>query len=191
MSTICGGISANIQKSCTVPLQAGTRDRAVIFNFEDKATVVFNATNVNTIEDLTLAFGKDAFVIDGLKNSIAPMTALVPVGPYNMFDHTVKVLGFDISPAIKEQLNAMKDGKFIIVTENYFRGANGDSAFEVFGLTTGLELSILTRDGNNADTQGAFDMTFTTQLNKEPNLPNALFITSYALSKAVVDSLLV
>jgi hypothetical protein len=84
----------------------------------------------------------------------------------------------------------MKDGRFVVITENYFKGVAGNASFEIYGLTTGLEMSVLERDPNTADTQGAFDFTFTTINNKEPRLPNSLFNTDYATSKAVVDSIL-
>jgi hypothetical protein len=190
MPTVCGEISANITKSCTNPLQGGTRDRAVVINFEDVASVVYNGTNTEVIEDIVLVSGAVAYQIDGKNNSIAPKASMVKVGFNKMFDHTVMMKGFDISPATKAQLNAMKDGKFIVITENYFRGTAGESAFEVYGLTTGLEMTVIERDPNNADTQGAFDFTFFTDVNKEPRLPSSLFVTSYALSKAVVDGLL-
>jgi hypothetical protein len=171
-------------------MKGGTRDRAVIFNFDDISSIVFNATNTSTVEDIVLAAGKTAYQIDGKNNSISPKASMVKVGFNNMFDHSVMMKGFDISPEIKEQLNSMKDGRFVVITENYFKGVAGNASFEIYGLTTGLEMSILERDPNNADTQGAFDFTFTTINNKEPRLPNSLFITSYAGSKAVVDSLL-
>jgi hypothetical protein len=190
MATVCGEISANITKSCTNPLQGGTRDRAVIINFDDIASIAYNATNTEIVEDIVLVSGASAYQIDGKNNSIAPKASMVKVGFNKMFDQTVQMKGFDISPATKSQLNAMKDGKFVIITENYFRGTAGDSAFEVYGLTTGLEMTMIERDPNNADTQGAFDFTFFTDVNKEPRLPSSLFVTSYALSKAVVDGLL-
>jgi len=147
-------------------------------------TVALLITNGGT------AYYPTAYQIDGKNNSIAPKAMMVKVGFNNMFDHSVQMKGFDLSPEIKEQLNSMKDGRFVIITENYFKGVSGNSAFEIYGLTTGLEMSVLERDPNNADTQGAFDFTFFTDVNKEPRLPNSLFVTSYALSKAVVDGLL-
>ena len=187
--TVCGEISASILKSCTTPIQGGTRDRAVIMNFDDILSYSY-AADGETITDIVLASGAVAYQIDGKNNSIAPKASLIKVGFNKMFDHTVMAKGFDISPAIKSQLNSMKDGRFVIITENYFKGTSGNSAFEVYGATSGLELTVIERDPNNADTQGAFDFTFFTDVNKEPRLPNALFITSYAASKAIVDALL-
>lgn len=187
--TVCGKITKNIKKSCTNPVQAGTRDRAVIINWEEIADKVF-AADLETLEDLILISGATAFEIDGKNNSIKPKAMMAAQAYANMFDHTVEVIGFDISPEIKTELNSMKDGRFVLVTENYFKGEGGESAFEVYGLTTGLEITVLERDPNDQDTQGAFKITFTTKTNKEPKLPNAFFKTNYATTKAIIDGLL-
>lgn len=187
---VCGEISASILRSCDYPLQAGTRDRAIIINLDDISSIVYNVSDGETVEDIILVSGAVAYQVDGKNNSIAPKSLLVKIGFNKMFDHEVMMKGFDISPAIKSNLNKMKDGRFVIITENYFKGENGKSAFEIYGLTTGLEMTVLERDPNNADTQGAFDFTFFTDVNKEPRLPNALFITNYATTKAIVDGLL-
>jgi hypothetical protein len=187
--TVCGKISKDINKSCTYPLQAGVRDRAVIINFDDLSSKVYGADNF-TIEDLLLISGTTAIQIEGKNNSIKPKSMMVSQLYENMFDHQLEIIGFDISPEIKADLNSAKNGRFIVVTENYFKGENGESAFEVYGLTTGLEITVIERDPNDQDTQGAFKITFFTKTNKEPNLPNPLFFTDYATSKAIVDGLL-
>lgn len=189
--SVCGNISQNIAFNCDDPLQSGTRDRAWIINFEDIDTITYNATNKNIIEDITLKVGKIAYYIDGKNNSIMPSTAMVQQRYANMFDHIVNMKGFDISPAVKDDLNKAKDGRFVVITENTYRGASGNAAFEVYGAKTGLEMTVLTRDPNNADTQGAFDFTFATNLNKEPELPNTFYVTSYSATKTLIEGLLV
>lgn len=187
--TACGKISRNITKSCTNPLQAGVRDRAIIINFDDISNIVYAADGC-TIQDIVLKSGASAFQIDGKNNSIKPKSALAAQTYENMQDHTVEVVGFDISPEMKADLNSMKNGRFVIVTENYFKGDAGESAFEVYGTTTGLELTVIDRDPNDQETQGAYKLTFFTKVNKEPNVPNAFFDTDYATTKAIVEGLL-
>jgi hypothetical protein len=189
MATICGKINASIAKSCTVPLQGGTEDRAWIINKADIASVTY-ASGGEVVEDIVLNSGATAFYIDGKNNSIEPNYAMVDLGFFNMFDHSVTFKGFDISPDIKAQLNSAIDGKYVVIVENYFKGTAGNSAFEVYGLTTGLEFSELTRNPNDEATQGAFHFILTTKTNKEAKMPNSLFVTSYAASKAVVEALL-
>lgn len=190
--SVCGEINANIAFDCDNPLQSGTRDRMWIINFEDidHGAIVYNATNKNIVEDLPLLATKVAYYIDGKNNSIMPTATMVQQRYANMFDHVVNAKGFDISPAVKDMLDKAKDGRFVIITENTFKGASGNAAFEIFGLKSGLEMTGLTRDPNNADTQGAFDITFGTNLNKEPELPKTYFITDYSTTKAAIEALL-
>lgn len=190
MASICGEINANIAFDCNNPLQNGTRDRAYIINYDDIDVAAFDATNKNIVTGITLKAGKYAYYVDGKNNSIAPTTALVRLAYSQVFDHMVNMKGFDISPVTKDMLDKAKDGRFVVITENNFKGATGDSAFEIYGLTTGLEMTVLTRDPLNADTQGAFDFTFGTDKNKEPNLPKTLYMTSYAATKAAIEALL-
>jgi hypothetical protein len=188
MSTICGKINASLGRNCAYPLQGGTRDRAWIINFADFS--VSYAVDGETVEDFALASGATAFYIDGKNNSIEPTFTEVEQTYANMFDHMVKMKGFDLSPEAKAQFNSMKDGRFIVITENYYRGTNGNAAFEVYGLTTGLELTALTRNPNDDATQGAFDFTLSTKKNKEPKVPNTVFITDYSTTKAMIEALL-
>jgi hypothetical protein len=107
-----------------------------------------------------------------------------------MFDHQVRAKGFDLSPATKVNINSMKDGRYTIITQNYYKGTNGNAAYEIYGLTAGLEMTEIARDPNSADTQGAFDFLFFTDINKEPKSPNTFFDTDYATTKALVEALL-
>ena len=189
MATICGKINANIKKDCAVPLQMGTRDLCKIINFSDIVSRVYDDTNKSQVKDILLASGKTAFEIDGFKNSIKPKVTLDDTTYFKRFNHEVGIIGFDISIDTKEQLNAGIEGRYVIVTENYFQGEDGESAFEVYGLTAGMELTIVERDPTSADTQGGFTLMFSTPLNKEPKLPNAFFDTDYATTKAIFDAL--
>jgi len=189
MATICGKINQNIKKDCENPLTMGTRDLAKIINFSDIQSVVYDSTNRSQVLDIILNSGASAFEVDGINNSIRPQEMLVDGTYFKKFDHQVEILGFDISPLMKEHFNAAIEGRYVIITENYFQGATGESAFEVYGLTTGLEFTVLNRNPNDTETQGAFAITFLTKNNKEPKLPNAFFDTDYATTKAIFDAL--
>lgn len=188
LAATCGLLDQNIALDCDNPLQAGTRDKLWLINFDD-----INGTTINTstgvLEGLTLNSGAVAYVVDGQNNSIEPKATMVEQGYFNMFDHDVMFKGFNVSPAVKKAMNEIKDGRFVAITENYFRGANGQSAFEVYGLTTGLEVTELERDANSEDTQGAFHVKLFTKKNKEPKLPTNFFLTDYATTKALIEAL--
>lgn len=186
---LCGRFSANININCLNPLQAGTRDRAIILNFEDVIGRTYAADGI-TVEAITLASGTQGYVIDGQKNSIAPKSTMVARTFTNMFDHEVTMKGFDISPVAKKQVNELKDSRVIIITENYYQGTDGNSAFEIYGLTVGLVAVEIERDPNSEETEGAFHFKFMTDRNKEPKTANTFYDTDYATTKALVDALL-
>ena len=189
-TSICGGLGANIKNNCDNPVQAGTVDRLVVINFADLLSVTRDPTT-KEITGIVLNSGAVAYEIDGQNNSIEPMAQMVEQGFNNMFDHAVRAKGFDIDQAVKNELDTAKDGRFICICENYYRGDSGNTAFEIYGLTTGLEITEIARDPNSEETQGAFDIYFFTKKNKEPKLPVTLFDTDYATTKAIVDGLLV
>src|SRR5690606_16402603 len=171
------------------PLQSGTRDRAIVINFEDVIGRTY-AIDGTTLEDLLLASGTVGYVIDGQKNSIVPAVNMVAGTFTNKFDHEVSMKGFDISPATKVNINSMKDSRVIVITENYYQGAGGNAAFEVYGLTVGLVVTELSREPNSEETDGAFHFKFMTDTNKEPKVAATFFDTDYVTTKAIVDALL-
>lgn len=189
--SVCGEIASNIAFDCNTPLQSGTADRAWIINFNDIDSVTYNATNKKIVEAITLSGTNVAYYIDGKNNSIAPKATMLDLTYVKPFDHMVNMKGFDISPDIKDQLDKAKDGRFVVIVENKFKGTAGNSAFEIYGLSVGLEMTVLERDPNNAELLGAFDFTFMTKTDKEPGLPHSFYITSYAASKTAIEGLLV
>ncbi len=189
--SVCGEIASNIAFDCNTPLQSGTADRAWIINFNDIDSVTYNATNKKIVEAITLSGSNVAYYIDGKNNSIAPKATMLDLTYVKPFDHMVNMKGFDISPDIKDQLDKAKDGRFVVIVENKFKGTAGNSAFEIYGLSVGLEMTVLERDPNNAELLGAFDFTFMTKTDKEPGLPHSFYITSYVATKTAIEALLV
>jgi len=186
--SICGSLTKSILKSCAVPIQGGTRDRMAVINFDDLSAITYVGTT--SVVD-SFVIDSLAIQIDGKNNSIMPNYKMVKVGFEKMFDHIVGCKGFDISQEVKDDLNKGKDGRYVVITENFAKGTNGTTAFEIYGISTGLEMTELDRDPNSADTQGAFNIVFGTDKNKEPLMPNYLFIDDYATTKAFFDALFV
>lgn len=187
---ICKSISNNINFDCNFPMQSGTKDKGYIINFNDVLDVIYNASNKMIVEEIVLKPNAIIYYVDGRNNSIMPTFNLIKNAFTDVFDHIVNVKGFDISPEAKENLQGSVSGLFIFIAENNFKGSTGNSAFEVYGLNSGLEITLLTRDANNTDTQGAFDITFSTNKNKEPFIPKNIFIVSYEATKLYIETLL-
>jgi len=181
----CGKIYGNIAYNCDKLLTTGTVTMYV-GNYIEVADVTLDTDRV--ITSLTVGC---LYKIEGRQNSIQPIYSLIKGNFTEMYDHTVKALGFDISPDVKKNLEGMKSGLFIVIVENVNKGNDGKIAFEVYGINAGLVMTMLQRDPSNADTQGAFDFTFTTNKNKEPFMPLYLQVGgSYTATKEFLENAL-
>jgi hypothetical protein len=185
---VCGEISRSIVSDCDFPLIAGIRKRMLVANWEQVTSVDINSGNRLLIEDIVL--DGNLFEISGRDNTIVANFALVPAS--QLLDHTVTAMGFDISPATKQNIQGMIDGRFVVFVENVDKGQSGMNAFEIFGLDSGLKMVELTRDATNIETQGAFAFKFmSSDISKEPMIPRTFYDgVSYATTKAILAALI-
>ncbi len=186
--TLCGFIDADILVNCPDPISGGTNDRLILINFDDLASVTVIG---GVITAINMVATKTGFVMQGKNNSVAPTQALVKQRFGEVYDHMVNYKTFTLDATVKATLEKKVKGKFIAIIENNYKGTGGNAAFEMFGLNAGLIVGELTRDPNSADTQGAYDITMTSsEFAKEPKLPATIFLTDYAVTKAIVDGIL-
>lgn len=191
MPPVCGSISADVSQDCDNPMVAGTKDRLILINFADKDSVVKNI-NPLIIEDMLLASGTQAYQYDGKNNSNGNNFELIVKDFAEVYKHKLPFKVFKNDGATKQQLELMAKGRVIAIVENNHKGLNGNSAFEILGLDSGLVLSVHTRDSNDDPTQGAHDLMLeSSDKSLEPHVPATFFITDYATTKALVESLLV
>jgi hypothetical protein len=166
----CKNISDNFNNVCGEEIQGGTRKTAWIFNFKDLQNYT-TTTNIMVVNNFTLKSGKLIYKIIGYDGTVLPLFTYS--FEQRSYDHSIQLLGFDLSAKAKENLEGMKDGLFILITEN------ADKSFEVFGLNAGMKMNIISRAPNNADNQGAFNLGFTTLKNKEPRQPRNFLVNNY------------
>lgn len=185
----CPGISADVFLNCTKPISAGVKDLLYLFNFADLESVVENVSNPNIIEDIVLASGAKIYRFEGKNNSNEPRAALVKGAYSTAYDHEVIFKVFSVESDTKKQLQYMANTKMVAIVENNFKGVAGSVPFEIYGLTSGLELLALERILNDADTQGAYNLTLASnETIKEPTLPKTFFDTDYATTKAIIEA---
>lgn len=185
----CAKITVGAAIDCDNPISGGTGTRMIICNFDDKGTATVGVDG--TISALALTGATVGYLFEGQKLSHHPSYELVKKPFINMFKHQVEFLVFDYTQAMKANLQKLSKGKVFAVVENNYQGAAGETAFEVYGYNTGLFLEELKRDANDTDNQGAFTLKLSSDEGAlESVLPQALFITSYAASKVIVDALL-
>lgn len=189
---ICGAISANMLIDCLNPIIGGTKDRLILLNRADVASVTRNGTNSQIVEAVTKAATKVGYLYEGQKSSIDVKTSMVAKKYAVGFSHEITFRVFSNDANTKKQLAALARGEVIAFLENNNRGVAGEASFEMYGWGVGLQVSALESNKSDADTQGAYVITLTAPPDKlEPHLPDTLFITSYAASLAVFNGLLV
>ena len=67
----CAGITVGAIYDCDNPLVPFVRQRLLIGNLEDIATITRNSSFDNIIEGITMEVGKAMFAFDGVKSSIS------------------------------------------------------------------------------------------------------------------------
>jgi hypothetical protein len=191
-ASACGGITAGTDYDCDSPIVPGVNQRLILGNLDDIEAVSYNTTNTTIIEGITLKSGKSAYVYQGVRQSLNPSYELVPGTVSVGYNHMVNFLAFQISQAVKDNLEKMALGKLFAVVENKNAVGNENSIFEVYGLNVGMEATVITRLPADQETNGAFTINLVTPEaeGKEPKMPQSWFLTDYATTKALVDALL-
>lgn len=190
----CANLDSNILIDCDNPLQAGTRDRMVLINYQAWLDAVMTTATLNSeiIESIALASGDTGYLIEGINNSNEPLVTFKRSRYLGSFEHQVKFKGFDVSPTVKSALEKLSKGRVVAIVENNYKGTDGNCAFDVYGADGGLIMPDggLIRDPSSTDTQGAYDVTLkSSEFSMESRLPKRIFLTDYTTSKAIFDSL--
>lgn len=188
----CGGISADILIDCDNPPIAGTKDTLYLFNL-DGVDFTYNTTGITPqkiVDGITLPSGQTLFKIEGRNNSITASAELVKGTYFDSYQHNVGFAAFDITPETKAQIEKMvQSGNLCAIVENANRSATGNTAFEIYGITNGLE--VLTGVRNVLENDGIYVLQLgSSELVKEPHLPFSVFDTDYATTLAMIEALL-
>lgn len=189
----CGNITDDIFNNCDETLIGGVRDKLVLFNLGDLLPYTKNVSNAQIIEAINLITSPSArgYVFEGQNNSNDISTELTK-GAYSVgYTHKIVFRIFGNNAEIKMQLESLAKGKTVAVVQNNFQGSMGESAFELFGADAGLEVLEMTSDKSDADTQGAYVVTLSTNAKfKEGHLPATVFINSFEDTNDMINALL-
>lgn len=189
----CGNITDDIFNNCDETLIGGVRDKLVLFNLGDLLPYTKNVSNAQIIEAINLITSPSArgYVFEGQNNSNDISTQLTK-GAYSVgYTHKIVFRIFGNNAEIKQQLESLAKGKTVAVVQNNFQGSEGESAFELFGADAGLEVLEMTSDKSDADTQGAYVVTLSTNAKfKEGHLPATVFINSFEDTNDMINALL-
>lgn len=193
----CGGIDVGASYSCSTPIAAGVDQRLILIDKEvfDLATVTFDVTITTLITNIVLTgTGNAGYAFQGVRRSLNPSSAFVPATVSVGYDHQVDFQIFEIGQSEKDNIEKLGLSKVVAIIQNVNAPGNGDAIFEVFGKDAGLEMQAgPMRLNTDNETNGSYTISLKTSddSGKEPKLPTSYFKTSYSVTKAQVDALLV
>ena len=189
----CAGITVGADYDCIDPLVPFVRQRLLVGNLEDIDTITRNSGFDNIIEDIKMKTGKAMFAFEGVKQASSAQAELVVQTLSNAYNHQCNLSVFEVDSAQKRNRQGMAALPQFCLVENSKDTSLGDSVFEIFVINRGLEASELIRINGDTDTGGAYVITLITpdEGGKESNLPESFFLTSLAVTEALVEALLI
>lgn len=191
MSACAEEITADILLDCDNQPIGGLEVTAVIINKDqiDRSATTFDVANPILMTNLQLLSGNTGYKIQGIKQSNAKSYSLVVnENAPDKWLHQFNGIIFNPTAANKEQLNKLsQDGRYIVVIEQLWKGANDESAFEVLGYNVGLKL---TESVNNSiENQNGVTLVLASESSyEETDVPYTLLETDYATTKAAFDN---
>jgi hypothetical protein len=186
---ICGTLLQNMLYDCNNPVIGGTEAVVYLFNRSEIAAYVRDTVNPQIITDITMVTGATGYRYEGYNTSVKPKSTFIKKDYSARYDHSVDFVVFSKGSAVKAEIEKLGTNRVVAVIENIHK--SGDSAFEIFGTDLGLELTTLKSDPNDANSEGAYEITLTSPGNfKEPHMPATLYKTSYTVTKTALLALI-
>lgn len=154
-------VAANIEALCSAPVTTGIKSKGYIINKDDITAITI--TN-GVVTALTLATGAKAFVCHnaGKTPYTGTQTEMASFASGNKFTNTIAITIPDNSPdVVKDVINPLANGEFVVVLENNYSNADGDNAFQVYGAHNGLRAASMVDGKYNDDVDGGWAITLT------------------------------
>lgn len=186
MGTCNDGIFLDIVSDCTTQKSGGLEVVAYAF-YRPDAAITYSPTMPTMITGITMATGKKAIEIRGIKKLLNSGHNLVSAEDRpDKYSHFFNLQQFEVDAADIENIDKMSDMVFIY--ERISKTATGEGVFVVRGAKMGLYKSADDKDENNVD--GARVIALSSQGGtEEPQSEYTFFITDYATTKAAIIAL--
>lgn len=176
---------------CSASPARGYEKTAILINRADInfGTLAYSTSHKNTLTTLGLLSGKQGYKVE--QRGATPFTGTagsVEVGTYGTtVTHTIPIAVIVNDRELAEKFeDGLLNGDFVMILECKDKGPNGDSAFKVFGIQNGLQLSDYAEDAYGDTFGGAL---FTLQ-ETGASRTSVYLGESYSAGKAIWDSLL-
>ena len=179
-------LNAALAKDCDNKPQSGLEVNACLINFEDidKTTSTLDGTNNLIITNLSTYSGTQGYFLEGVKQTNAISFELVKKeDSFDMYKHTFSGVILAPSAANKELLRQVASGgRYVVVVEKKFKGADLADAFEVLGWDSGLVISNLVWNSKESDGVIKFELASEDGY-EEPEMTRNVLETDYATTK--------
>lgn len=187
MQIDCTGIlTADILFDCANAPIGGIEQNVVLINKDDIDTTATttDASNRVLVTNLQLKPGKTGYLLSGVKQSNGKAWELVKKeNAPDKFKHTFSGVVFNPSAENKLQVDSLSKGaKYVAVVEQVWKGAGSEDAFEVLGLSSGLELMTMTNSSKENDNMIMFELSSADGF-EEVTMPKTLLDGTYAATK--------
>ena len=181
-----GNLTADILFDCANSPVGGIEQNVVLINKDDIDTTATttDATNRILLTNLQLKPGKTGHLLTGVKQANGKAWELVKKeNAPDKFKHTFSGVIFNPSALNKQQADSLSKGaKYVAVVEQVWKGTDGDDAFEVLGLSSGLEVMTMTNNSRENDNMIMFELTSADGF-EETTMPRTLLDGDYAATK--------
>lgn len=181
-----GNLTADILFDCANAPIGGIEQNVILINKDDIDVVntTTDATNRVLVTNLQLKTGKSGYLLSGVKQSNGKAWELVKKeNAPDKFKHTFSGVIFNPSAANKQQADGLSKGtKYVAVVEQVWKGIDSEDAFEILGLTSGLELMTMTNNSKENDNMIMFELSSSDGY-EETTMPRTLLDVSYTATK--------
>lgn len=186
-----GKLTQDILFDCANAPVAGIEQNVVLINKDDidVAATVTDAANRVLLTNLQLKPGKTGYLLTGVKQANSKAWELVKKeNAPDKFKHTFSGVIFNASAENKQQADNLAQGaKYIAVVEQVWKGTASAHAFEVLGLSSGLELMTMTNNSRENDNMIMFELSSADGF-EEPTMPKTLLDVDYAATKTAFSN---
>lgn len=182
-------LAKSIAFDCANMSEKGIEKVGYIVNYSDVLKASCNREG-NLLSAIALANGAKGYKVivpEGTPFNGTLIEAVV--GTYKTkWNKTVAFVVLDSGPDVSHDIiDKLANGKFVIILENVFAGADSKNKFEVYGFEQGLKMTAGTRDLYSDDTDGGWSVTL-----QEQNAPSSglfLFDTDEAKTRQLLAAL--
>lgn len=157
-------LAADLAADCESTSVAGLKNNGFIINYDDIDfdSCTRDESNRFILNTLVLKSGKKGYrmYVPGKTPFTGTNTAMVDGTYRKKFTKTVSVVILDNGPdVIRDIIDPLANGKFVIVLENKFAGKDGKNTFQIYGFEQGLSATALADDKYSEETDGGWSST--------------------------------